>query len=202
MKKSVLALCGIILTLSLAGCGGSADEVIQMSGVWEDDMGNLIEFLPEESSYILETAEGRIGRGEYKPESGLMFFNRFNYTFEALEDGSVMLYRNGSPADDSEESMDGFVFSPSSENSIDEYDISMLDGTWINEDGTTVTIDSGSMEYKLNSETTVGTGTISDEHDGRGLYLFSDGYVYFIYDGGSLYFDTDEDDFSGMFTLE
>ena len=83
-----------------------------------------------------------------------------------------------------------------------EYDISMLDGTWINEDGTTVTIDSGSMEYNLNSETTVGTGTISDEHDGRGLYLFSDGYVYFIYDGGSLYFDTDEDDFSGMFTLE
>ena len=34
------------------------------------------------------------------------------------------------------------------------------------------------MEYDIDTENMCGTGTLSDEGDGRGLHLYSDGFVF------------------------
>ena len=203
MKKLLSAVCCVLLVLSLAGCGEKEEEVIFMDGVWEDDWGNMIQFIPEESAYILRTEYGRSGRGSYTAESGLLYFNGFNYTFEQQDDGGVLLRRNGAPYDESEESMDGFVFWPSDETEIPENDLNYLDGTWSNEYGTVISIDTGSMEYDIETESMSGTGTLSDEGDGRGIHLYSHGFVFIEYnDDGSLSFESDSADFDGTFFAE
>ena len=78
MKRFLIAVCASLLVFTLAGCGEKEEEVILMDGVWEDDWGNKIQFLPEESAYILRTEYGRSGRGSYTPDSGLLYFNGFN----------------------------------------------------------------------------------------------------------------------------
>ena len=201
MKKIISAFCCVLLVLSLAGCGEKEEEVIFMDGVWEDDWGNKIQFLPEESAYILRTEYGRSGRGSYTAESGLLYFNGFNYTFEMQDDGGVLLRRNGAPYDESEESMDGFVFWPSEDFDVAVYNLSYFDGTWANEYGTTISIDTESMEYDIETESMIGTGTLSDEGDGRGIHLYSDGFVFIeVNDDGSLSFESDDTDFAGTFS--
>ena len=218
MKKPVIALCGIMLSLLLAGCGGSGEfeeyddyeeienevvsETVDLYGVWEDVEGDMIEFLPDESAYILKKWNGRVGRGTYTPGESICF-NRFIYTFGVLDDGSITLYRNGSPEDESEESLDGFIFFPSDETGIEENDLSLLEYTWVNDAGTTITFDTEAMEYYYDSEMTIGSGNINDENDGRGIFVFTHGRAFIIFnDDGSLSFETDNTDLSGDFYVE
>ena len=188
--------------LFTAGCGAGKQNDDDMSkalaGVWVDDAGDLIHFLPGESAYVLKTANGRIGRGSYTPSEGHLYFNRFIYDIEMQLDGSFSLRRNGSPADESEESMDGFVFVTSPLTDVPLYDASVLNGTWVSESGTTLTIDTEIMEYGVHSENGSGSGTMSDYDDGRGLYLFTDGESFVIYNGdGTLSFESTDKDLAG-----
>ncbi len=194
----------MLAILTLAGCGQNGnnenddDMSKALAGVWADDAGDLIHFLPDESAYVLKKANGRIGRGSYTPSEGYLYFNRFIYDIGTQPDGSFKLRRNGSPADDSEESMDGFVFETSALTDIPVYDISLLNGTWVSESGTTVTIDTEIMEYGIHSESGSGSGTISNDEDGRGLYLFTDGASFVILsEDGTLSFETNDKDLDG-----
>jgi len=197
--KLMLAVFAI---LTVVGCGAGKQNDDDMSkalaGVWVDDAGDLIHFLPGESAYVLKMANGRIGRGNYTPSEGYLGFNRFIYDIEMQLDGSFKLRRNGSPADDSEESMDGFVFVTSPLTDVPEYDTSLLNGTWVSESGTTVTIDTETMEYGIHSESGAGSGTISNDGDGRGLYLFTDGASFVILnEDGTLSFESNDEDLAG-----
>ena len=203
-RNTIIKLMLVALAvLTVAGCGGRAgnadvDMSKALAGVWVDDAGDLIHFLPGESAYVLKTANGRIGRGSYTPSEGHLYFNRFIYDIEMQLDGSFELRRNGSPADDSEESMDGFVFATSPLTDVPEYDTSLLNGTWVSESGTTVTIDTEIMEYGVHSESGTGSGTMSNYDDGRGLYLFTDGESFVILnEDGTLSFETNDEDLAG-----
>lgn len=200
MKKFLVAVCSMILVLSLVGCGEPEKKIIIVDGVWEDGSGNMIQFMPEESAYILKTANGRVGRSSYNTESGMFFFNGFLYDVEETDDGGIKVISNGYSIYE-EESLDGFIFWPSDKTEIPENDLSYLDGTWSNEYGTTITIKTESMEYDIDTESMCGTGTLSDEGDGRGLHLYSDGFVFIEYnDDGSLSFESDNSAFDGIFS--
>ena len=64
----------ILAILTLAGCGQNGntendDDISKtLEGVWADDAGNLIHFLPDESAYVLKKANGRIGSGTINNE--------------------------------------------------------------------------------------------------------------------------------------
>ena len=199
---AAILAAAVLFTAGCASPSGNSkntDEMINaLAGVWEDADGDLIWFLPLEQTYVLQKENGRTGRGKFTTSEGYIYFNGFIYDIEMQDDGSFILDRNGSPADDSAESLDGVTFTTSAKTSITEYDNSQIDGTWVDEFGTTVTINTESMEYDLNTESSVSTGTMSDYEDGRGMYLFVDGEAFVILnEDGTLSFDTTDSDLSG-----
>lgn len=202
MKRWKISVFCLLLMFVFAGCGsgeaGNDGPKPVYSGVWEDDAGDIIRFLPEEESYVLQKANGRIGTARYLPSEAYFDFNRFIYDIIPQDDGSIFLYRNGSPADDSEESMDGYFFRPSDKDDITVYELEDLLGTWVADNGTELSLDMETMEYNMVYENGVRSGTIGNEDDGRGYFLFVDDYAFFILDeDGSLRFETIDHELNG-----
>lgn len=201
-KRYLFAI--LIMLFSMAVficCGSDADsedtKVVEFDGQWNDGNGNKIWFLPNEAAYLLETASGRIGKGEYVAESGQIGFNKFIYDLNVQEDGSIRLRRNGSPANE-EENLDGAVFSPVEQPDIEPYEIISLSGSWVNEQGAHLTLDIDAMEYKWNSEHGAGVGTLFDDFDGRGLFIALDGgSAIVLRSDGTMIIETEDPDFKG-----
>ncbi len=142
---------------------------------------------------MLETPDGRIGKGAYVVENGQIGFNRFIYDLNVQEDGSIRLRRNGSPANE-EENLDGAVFRQVEQQDIEPYDIISLAGSWVNEKGVHLTFDIDAMEYRWNSENGAGVGTLFDEFDGRGLLMALDdsGSAIILRSDGTMLIETAE----------
>ena len=102
----------ILAILTLAGCGQNGnnendDDISKaLEGVWADDAGNLIHFLPDESAYVLKKANGRIGSGTINNEydgRGLYLFTDGASFVILSEDGTLSFETN-------DKDLDGEIF--------------------------------------------------------------------------------------------
>lgn len=219
MKKYIKMLSLLLaaaLAVSLTGCGDSADggkdsgslmAAEELSGLWTDEAGNILRLDTVENTYTYRTWYGRIGSGVLTAaedgENALQLeFDDFLYDFEA-SDGGFTLRSQGSGDG---ESLDGAHFTSGGE--IPDIPLEKLDGMWQNCEGETLVIDTSRMQYIACSKEAVSSGTVVDKQDGKGVYLFLNGFAYPRLDVGGrsleLFFatsDTQSPDgsFSGVF---
>lgn len=223
MRGGVLVLA-VALLLTMTACGGNDhdDDIVPndrdtttitvtdpatIDGVWSSPSGSLLRLDFDEGEYTFETYTGRIGSGEYGLVDGvpMMDFDGFNYRFLLRDDGVLLPDRNGSS--DTAESIDRFTFRRSND-IVENWDITDLEGMWQNALGEIILIDTDRMKYCAVSPDVMSSGTLVDKNDGKGPYLTLNGYAY-IYPGRDrnrfmLVFtksDSDEPDghFSGVF---
>ena len=153
-----------------------ASEADQVEGVWS--IGDRKLYInPYEGYYVYATPEGRVGRGEYDDSNGspAIIFSDMYYNLAIREDGVLVPIENGESDD---ESIDRITFSPDDAESIEVWDISDFDGYWANDAGEYIYIDSESMMYSVQSDSTSGSGTIADDGNGKGVFLSLNGYAY------------------------
>ena len=83
--------------------------------------------------------------------------------------------------------LDGVSYVPA-DSDLPEIPLSQLDGMWQNALGETLLIDTARWEYIACSPEGLASGTIYDREDGRGPYLFLNGFAYprLSQDGSSL----------------
>ncbi|MBP5248428.1 MAG: hypothetical protein J6Z46_00310 [Lachnospiraceae bacterium] len=200
-KFFTILLIFAVFTAVFAGCGDSSDEgpenLLNIDGTWTDDEGFAISFYPDESICVIRTPYGRIGHCSYTPEEGYFYFDGFIYDLQAVDPDTVSLRKNGHSRDETEESLDGYVFKRTDLPGIRAYDRAVFDGNWVNEIGTHLTLNMDTMEYDVHSESGAANGTIGDEDNGKGLFIFRDGKSYLILnDDGSLTVITEDPDFA------
>ena len=155
-----------------------ATEDYEVAGVWSiNDRYLYID--PDGGYYIYATPEGRMGMGEYDNSNGApaIIFNDYYYDLAIREDGALVPIQNGEGYDD-EESLDRITFFPDGADSLAMWNLSDLDGTWVDEYGEYIEIDSTAMQYSASSETTAAGGTIADDYNGKGTFLSLNGYGY------------------------
>ena len=196
MKKITALVLALTLALSLTACGGSSDTgaastpkdttdntdsssssmtAEELAGGWVDDDGNTLVIDTEDGTYGYRTYYGRVGRGDYTEDTGkpLLDYDNFNYDLLS-EDGGLTLRQNGSS---DREGLDGAHFGQG-ESELYEWPIDELDGVWQDALGETLVIDSGRMEYLAYSKDGMTSGSLADQMDGKGIYLFLNGYAY------------------------
>lgn len=220
MKKYIRTLSLLltaVLTISLTGCGSSDADggkdrkglmaAKELSGVWTDESGNILRLDTVENTYTYRTRYGRIGSGvltaaEDGENAPQLEFGDFLYNFE-VSDGGFTLRSQGSGGG---ESLDGARFTPGGE--IPDIPLEKLGGMWQNCEGETLVIDTSRMQYIACSKEAMSSGTLVDKQDGKGVYLFLNGFAYPRLDVGGrsleLFFtagDTQGPDgsFSGVF---
>ena len=193
----VLAL---LLLLSLTACGDSSSDNPQsgyetvmdmefLDGMWSIDGTSRLYFDSEEGFYAYRTGWGLGGRGEFElsEASGrpMIFFNGFLYNFLLRDDGVLLPNQNG---EGSGLTIHRHTFLRDDEAEIVEWDKSNWDGMWQNALGETLLIDTARWEYIACSPEGLASGTIYDREDGRGPYLFLNGFAYprLSQDGSSL----------------
>ena len=210
MNSGKPILIGLVLAILaamvfLTGCSqdkGPELSPSQFDGTWVNGQGDALLLDSNSSSYILRKSNGRTGSSGYTVsedrKSLFLFFNGFLYNVLGQDDGTIILNQNGHAADEKAESMDEYVFVRDDSVSMKDFDLSDVNGTWENENGVAVTIDVPAREYRYSCETGVGTGTLANAEDGRGWYLFCDGFAFLILkEDGSLIFETEDPLFGG-----
>ena len=175
-SRLLLLPLALSLLLSLTACGDTAqndtppddgpEAVMDMEfldGMWSIDGTSKLYFNSEEGFYAYRTSWGLGGRGEFElsEASGrpMIFFNGFLYNFLLRKDGVLLPNQNG---EGSGFSIDHHTFLRDDEAEIVEWDKSNWDGMWQNALG----------------------GTINDEGEGMGLYLYDDGTRAYLCPGG------------------
>lgn len=223
MKKHIkpaTLLLSLLLFLNLSACGGSRSNdnnnttdtslmaAEDLPGTWIDKNGNVLVLDVVENVYTYRTWYGRIGTGyltgaDNDDEKRRLEFCDFYYDFVKDDDGFT-LKQNGSGDG---ESLDGFHFTTDSSD-VPTIPLKTLDGMWQNALGETLVIDTGRMQYISCSSKQMANGALYNKDNGRGPYLFLNGYAYprISADGNSfeLFFaasDTESPDgtFSGVF---
>lgn len=187
IKATSIFIC-LFIWLGLAGCGNkdadnspesanymAADE---LNGVWADNDKNMLQLDTAENTYIYRTWYGRIGSGSLvTPENDenvrQLDFDDFYYDFIS-EDGGFTLRQNG---ENDEENLNGAHFSRT-DGEIVQIPLKTLDGMWQNAAGETLVIDTGRMAYIACSKEVISNGTVVEKTDGKGPYLFLNGYAY------------------------
>ena len=209
--KRLFPIFLLIVSLSAAllpGCAKEETPAVPLSyydGTWVDGKGDILFLDSQNRSYTLRKPNGRIGSAEYYVFDGKIFiyFNGFLNEIVEMESGKFHLYQNGRSADDEAESLDGAVFTRDDSASVGEFALSDIDGTWTNEYGTVLTIDTSAREYRYNSDSGAGTGTVNDEANGMGWYLYADGRAYILpAEDGTLSFQTEDPDLAGTFVRQ
>ena len=180
-------MLALLLLLSLTACGDSSSDDPQsgyetvmdmefLDGMWSIDGTSRLYFDSEEGFYAYRTGWGLGGRGEFElsEASGrpMIFFNGFLYNFLLRDDGVLLPNRNG---EGSGLTIHRNTFLRDDEAEIVEWDISNWDGMWQNALGETIVIDSSLMQYIACSPDYSMSGTMNDEGEGMGLYLYDNG---------------------------
>lgn len=195
-KKYALALL-LTVSMAFAACGQKTDNYPEESsflteqpggvqvtslgaldGVWFNSDGDLLEFDSTTESYRYQTYYGRVGSGEYslvQEDLPMLEFDGFLYDFTLEEGDMLVLHQNGSG---DAESLDGMCFWWDEEDDLMSWDIIDMDGVWQDAEGETLVIDRNRMEYLACTSEMFRTGTIYDNYDGKGLYLYLNGYAY------------------------
>jgi len=177
----------LLLLLSLTACGDSNSDDPQsgyetvmdmefLDGMWSIDGTSRLYFDSEEGFYAYRTGWGLGGRGEFElsEASGrpMIFFNGFLYNFLLRDDGVLLPNQNG---EGSGLTIHRHTFLRDDEAEIVEWDKSNWDGMWQNALGETIVIDSSLMQYIACSPDYSMSGTMNDEGEGMGLYLYDNG---------------------------
>lgn len=184
----------ILLALSLVACGNSdidlalpdetengnilVTDMTFLDGMWSSDGLDLLYFDSANGYYIHHSIYGPTGRGEFTNERKPMInFADFLYDFYLREDGVLLPNQNGMGSD--LPNIDHYTFRRDDEAKIYIWDLDNYDGMWQNAAGETIIIDAARGEYEAKSSSYASSGTVRDEGEGRGLYLFEyDGYAY------------------------
>lgn len=185
----------------------SADDLLAAGrSTWQSDDGSQLDLYMEQITYFYRTWYGRIGQGTLSAlEDGRALLEYADGEYFLLREGDGFTLSSAGGYGDGE--LHGLHFEPS-DNAMPEISLGTLDGLWQNALGETLLIRTGSMEYIACTPESLANGTMYDQGDGRGPYLFLNGYAYprISYDGSSftLYFipsDTQSPDgsFSGVF---
>ena len=161
MKKLFALVWTLFMCLSLAACGNTESDDTQsgyetvmdmefLDGMWSIDGTAKLYFDSTEGFYAYRTRWGLGGRGEFElsEASGrpMIFFNGLLYNFLLRDDGVLLPNRNGN-----------------------------WDGMWQNALGETIVINSSLMQYIACSPDYSMSGTMNDEGEGMGLYLYDNG---------------------------
>ncbi len=203
----------LLLIVSLAaalfpGCAKEETPAVPLSyydGTWVDAEGDILFIDSQNQSYTLRRTNGRVGNAGYSASGSKIFiyFNGFLNEIVETEPGKFYLVQNGRSADDDAESLDGIIFTRDDSVSVGEFTLSDVDGVWASDEGTLLTIDTSAMEYTYNSESGAGTGTVNNEDNGMGWYLFADDKAYLIpAQDGTLSFQTEDPDLAGTFVRQ
>ena len=213
-KITAVALCAAAL-LMLVSCadkdeGGveglnlefAAQDMSELDGTWMTARGDKLYFDSEGGFYAFSNFAGRTGRGTFEEADGkpMIEFDGFMYDFY-FSSNILRADRNGSG---DAESLEGLDFTIAENEDIVEFGPENYDGLWQNANGETLVFDSSLMQYISCSKAVLGSGTINDENDGKGLYLFLDerAYICPAPDGNSftlLFAKGEERDFHGVF---
>lgn len=182
MKKYIRTLSLLltaVLTISITGCGSSdADGAKDRKGL----------MAAKELSGVWTDESGNILR------------------LDTVENTYTYRTRYGRIGSGGGESLDGARFTPGGE--IPDIPLEKLGGMWQNCEGETLVIDTSRMQYIACSKEAMSSGTLVDKQDGKGVYLFLNGFAYPRLDVGGrsleLFFtagDTQSPDgsFSGVF---
>ena len=190
MKKQLVLFLALALCLGLTACGDTESDDTQsgyetvmdmefLDGMWSIDGTSRLYFDSEEGFYAYRTGWGLGGRGgfELSEASGrpMIFFNGFLYNFLLRDDGVLLPDRNGESGNDSDYTINRFTFSRDDEAEFLMCDDSNWDGMWQNALGETIVIDSSLMQYIACSPDYSRSGTMNDEGEGMGLYLYDNG---------------------------
>ena len=187
MKKQLVLFLALALCLGLTACGDTESDDTQsgyetvmdmefLDGMWSIDGTAKLYFDSTEGFYAYRTRWGLGGRGEFalSEASGrpMIFFNGLLYNFLLRDDGVLLPNQNG---EGSGLPIHRNTFLRDDEAEIVEWDISNWDGMWQNALGETIVIDSSLMQYIACSPDYSMSGTMNDEGEGMGLYLYDNG---------------------------
>lgn len=187
MKKQLVLFLALALCLGLTACGDTEFDDTQsgyetvmdmefLDGMWSIDGTAKLYFDSTEGFYAYRTGWGLGGRGEFElsEASGrpMIFFNGFLYNFLLCDDGVLLPNRNG---EGSGLTIHRHTFLRDDEAEIVEWDKSNWDGMWQNALGETIVINSSLMQYIACSPDYSMSGTMDDEGEGMGLYLYDNG---------------------------
>lgn len=187
-KKFASILLVLVMCLGLVACGGDTDggdtqsgdgpvaDMTSLDGMWSTPDGEVLYFDSKGGYYVYRSSSGYGGRGEFSMVEdvgkAVIDFNGFLYDFRMRDNGMLLLNQNG--AGDGY-NIDNTVFSRDGEARIIEWDVGDWAGMWQNALGETIVIDAASMEYNGYSENYAINGTIGDDNNGMGLYLYDSG---------------------------
>ena len=195
MKKQLVLFLALALCLGLTACGDTESDDTQsgyetvmdmefLDGMWSIDGTAKLYFDSTEGFYAYRTRWGLGGRGEFElsEASGrpMIFFNGLLYNFRLRDDGVLLPNRNG---EGSGLTIHRNTFLRDDEAEIVEWDISNWDGMWQNALGETIVINSSLMQYIACSPDYSMSGTMNDEGEGMGLYLYDNGMRAYLCPG-------------------
>ena len=192
-KKYGAFMFAMVMCLSLAACGssdsiaasseetenaeGDSEELVtdtaSLDGMWSINGGTKLYFDSEGGYYIYRSYYGVGGRGEMSEstEDGkpMMTFNGFMYDFVLRSDGVLMPNQNG---DGDGLNIHRNTFKRDDTAKLAEWEANNWDGMWQNAVGETIVIDTADMIYTASSPDYSMDGTLGDEGEGMGLYLY------------------------------
>lgn len=194
-RQSLTLLLALILILGLTACGDIDDnydnpndninqtqdvpitDMTELDGTWATTSGNRLYFDSSNGFYAYQTFYGRTGHGEFSEVNGkpMICFDGFMYDF-LLRDGEILLPNQNGDGD--EENIHYFFFHRDDSVDVIEWELSNFDGMWQNALGETLVIDSTLMQYIACSPEMLSNGTIDDKQEGKGPYLFLNGFAY------------------------
>ena len=201
LAKFAAAALALLMIINLAACGGnkdsggakvpdgvmSSDELNDGTAIWKSDDGSQLSLDIDDYTYTYRTWYGRIGQGElYESEQGKngLQLDYYDGTYYFIKSEGGFTLENANGYGDGE--LNGMLFTASDEE-IPDIPLNRLDGIWQNALGETLAINTEKMQYIACSPDNTGSGTIDDKNDGRGPYLFLNGYAFprITYDGNS-----------------
>ena len=161
------------------------EDLAEDRTTWQGEDGGMLALRADEALYTYRTWYGRTGQGDLWDIGNRQVLLRYG-------DGSYLLARSGSgftlrSLEGSMGELDGVSYVPA-DSDLPEIPLSQLDGMWQNALGETLLIDTARWEYIACSPEGLASGTIYDREDGRGPYLFLNGFAYprLSQDGSSL----------------
>lgn len=182
-KRSIMALVltfVCIMTFMMTGCSDSGeDESVNnstpISGIYVNS-DYLFDFDFENGEYVCSNS-GRIGKGRCSIENGSprLDFDDHYYDIEIDEStGCLIFHENGYGPN--AENLDGIILEPDPEGFYLMYELSVLDGVRTNDDGVTIDINTSTNECTYTYENGMGSCTVNDDYNGKGVYLYIGGY--------------------------